>query len=104
MNHYLKNEFMKIKPENFGGDFDDFLRDDGIYEDVVAAAIKRVVALQIKDEMKRRQITKSEMAERMHTSRAALDRLLDPDNTSLTLSTLGKAAQALGKKLRVELE
>ncbi|MCX6017663.1 MAG: helix-turn-helix transcriptional regulator [Chloroflexi bacterium] len=93
-----------MKPENFGGDFDDFLRDDGIYEDVVAAAIKRVVALQIKDEMKRRQITKSEMAERMHTSRAALDRLLDPDNTSLTLSTLGKAAQALGKKLRVELE
>jgi len=95
---------MKIKPENIGSDFDDFLRDDGIYDEVAAAAIKRVIAMQIEDEMKRRRITKSEMAERMNTSRAALDRLLDPNNTSLTLATLGKAAQVLGKKLRVELE
>jgi antitoxin HicB len=95
---------MKIKPENIGSDFDDFLWDDGIYDEVAAAAIKRVIAMQIEDEMKRRRITKSEMAERMNTSRAALDRLLDPNNTSLTLATLGKAAQVLGKKLRVELE
>jgi len=94
----------KIKSENIGSDFDDFLRDDGVYDDVVAAAIKRVIALQIEDEMKRSRITKSEMAERMRTSRASLDRLLDPENTSLTLSTLGKAASVLGKKLRVELE
>jgi hypothetical protein len=94
---------MNIKSENIGSDFDDFLREDGIYEDVVAAAIKRVIALQIEDEMKRSHITKSEMAERMHTSRAALDRLLDPQNTSLTLATLGRAATVLGKKLKVEL-
>jgi galactokinase/mevalonate kinase-like predicted kinase len=94
---------MNIKSENIGSDFDDFLREDGIYGDVVAAAIKRVIALQIEDEMKRSRITKSEMAERMHTSRAALDRLLDPQNTSLTLATLGRAATVLGKKLKVEL-
>lgn len=93
-----------MKTENIGSDFDDFLREDGIYDDVVAAAIKRVIALRIEDEMKRKRITKSEMAERMRTSRASLDRLLDPANTSLTLATLGRAATVLGKKLRVELE
>jgi predicted DNA-binding protein (UPF0251 family) len=70
----------------------------------VAVAIKRVIALRIEDEMKCKRITKSEMAERMRTSRASLDRLLDPANTSLTLATLGRAATVLGKKLRVELE
>jgi hypothetical protein len=93
-----------MKTENIGSDFDDFLREDGIYDDVVAAAIKRVIALRIEDEMKRKRIAKSEMAERMRTSRASLDRLLDPANTSLTLATLGRAATVLGKKLRVELE
>jgi antitoxin HicB len=93
-----------MKTENIGSDFDDFLREDGIYDDVVAVAIKRVIALRIEDEMKCKRITKSEMAERMRTSRASLDRLLDPANTSLTLATLGRAATVLGKKLRVELE
>ena len=93
-----------MKTENIGSDFDDFLREDGIYDDVVAVAIKRVIALRIEDEMKCKRITKSEMAGRMRTSRASLDRLLDPANTSLTLATLGRAATVLGKKLRVELE
>ncbi len=68
-----------------------------------ATAIKRVIAFQIAQEMKRRKLTKMEMASRMKTSRAALERLLDPTNPSVTLSTLERAASALGKKLRVEL-
>ena len=72
-------------------------------EEVEAVAIKRVVSFQIAQEMKRRKVTKTEMTHRMKTSRAALERLLDPDNPSVTLSTLERAASALGKKLRVEL-
>ena len=72
-------------------------------DDVEATAIKRVIAFQIAQEMKRRKLTKMEMASRMKTSRAALERLLDPTNPSVTLSTLERAASALGKKLRVEL-
>ncbi len=69
-----------------------------------AAAVKRVIAYQIAQEMKRRKLTKTEMASRMKTSRAALERLLDPSNSSVTLSTLEKAASVLGKKLKLELE
>ena len=65
--------------------------------------VERVIAFQIMQEMKRRKLTKMEMASRMKTSRAALERLLDPTNPSVTLSTLERAASALGKKLRVEL-
>ena len=92
-----------MKNKNIGSNFDDFLREEGIYEEVTAAAIKRVIAFQIMEEMKRRKLTKTEMASRMNTSRAALDRLLDPTNTSVTLSTLERAATALGKTLKVEL-
>jgi antitoxin HicB len=86
-----------------GGKFDDFLKEENLYEEVQVAAVKRVVAYQIAEEMKRKKLTKTEMASRMKTSRAALERLLDPDNTSITLFTLERAASALGKKLRVEL-
>jgi len=92
-----------MKNKNIGSNFDDFLREEGIYEEVTAAAIKRVVAFQIMEEMKRRKLTKTEMASRMNTSRAALDRLLDPTNASVMLSTLERAATALGKTLKVEL-
>ncbi|MBI5291473.1 MAG: XRE family transcriptional regulator [Chloroflexi bacterium] len=68
-----------------------------------AVAVKRVIAFQIGREMQRRKLTKTAMAGRMNTSRAALERLLDPTNTSITLSTLERAALALGKKLKVEL-
>ena len=68
-----------------------------------AAAIKRVVAYQIAEEMKKKKLTKTEMASRMKTSRAALERLLDPENASITLITLERAASALGKKLTVQL-
>ena len=89
--------------KHIGSKFDDFLDEKNILEQVQAAAIKRVVAYQIAEEMKRNKLTKTEMANRMKTSRAALERLLDPDNTSITLITLERAASVLGKKLKVEL-
>lgn len=92
-----------MNKKHLGSNFDDFLKDEQLLEAVQAAAIKRVIAFQIAREMKRRKLTKSAMATRMNTSRAALERLLDPANPSVTLATLERAASALGKKLRVEL-
>jgi len=92
-----------MNKEHIGSNFDDFLKEEKIYEQVQAAAIKRVVAYQIAEEMKKKNLTKTEMASRMKTSRAALERLLDPENASITLFTLERAASALGKTLRVEL-
>jgi antitoxin HicB len=92
-----------MNKKHIGENFDDFLHEEGLLEEVEAFAIKRVVSFQIAQEMKRRRLTKTEMTHRMKTSRAALERLLDPDNPSVTLSTLERAASALGKKLRVEL-
>jgi antitoxin HicB len=86
-----------------GSDFDDFLKEEGILEEVEIKAAKRAVALQLEKMMKSQKLSKKAMAERMHTSRAALDRLLDTSNTSVTLHTLGKAAQVVGRKLKVEL-
>ncbi len=86
-----------------GSNFDDFLKEEGLYELSTAAAIKKVLALQIEEAMKAQQLTKTAMAKRMHTSRAALNRLLDNTDTSLTLTTLASAAAALGKGVRVEL-
>jgi len=95
----------KIQDEqaSIGSSFDDFLREEDIYEDVQAAAIKRVVAWQLAEEMKRQHITKVEMARRMHTSRSQLDRLLDPANDRVELATLGRAARALGRELQIGL-
>lgn len=89
--------------EFLGSDFDDFLRDEGFIDDAEAVAAKRVIAYQIAEEMKKANITKSELAHRMHTSRPVVDRLLDPANRSVTLSTLGRAAAAVGRSLKVEL-
>ena len=86
-----------------GSDFDDFLKEEGIYELSTAAALKKVLAMQIEAEMKAQQLTKTNMAKRMHTSRAALNRLLDDSDTSLTLTTLASAASALGKGVKIEL-
>lgn len=86
-----------------GSNFDDFLKEEGIYELATAAAIKKVLAVQIEEAMREQNLTKTEMAKRMHTSRAALNRLLDESDTSLTLTTLASAAAALGKTMRVEL-
>ncbi len=95
---------MKSKKRNphLGSDFDDFLAQEGMLADVESVAIKRVVAFQIAQMIEQKKISKSEMARRMNTSRSSLDRLLDPENNSVTLQTLERAAQALGKRLRVE--
>jgi antitoxin HicB len=93
----------KKKPGTIGSSFDSFLKQDGIYEEVTARAVKRVLARQLRDLMKREEISKTELASRMHTSRAQLDRLLDPENESVTLGTLARAAEAVGRNLRIEL-
>src|SRR6267143_4631915 len=93
----------RMKKKNVGSTFDSWLREEGIYEEVSAAAIKRVVARQVAAAMQEKGLSKSEMARRMHTSRAALDRLLDPQNDAVTLSTLQKAATVVGREIRLEL-
>ena len=92
-----------ILKENMNSDFDEFLVDDGIYENVNDIAIKRVIAYQLEQEMKAQNITKTKMAELMNTSRAVVNRLLNPDNSSLTLHTLESATQALGKRLDISI-
>ena len=92
-----------MNKKHIGSNFDDFLKEENLYEQVQAVAIKRVIAYQIAEEMKKKKLSKTEMASRMKTSRAALERLLDPDNASITLITLERAASALGKKLTVQL-
>ena len=91
------------KKGRIGSSFDDFLREEGIYEEVTARAIKRVIARQLGVLMQEQGLTKSELAKRMETSRAQLDRLLDPENESVTLGTLTRAAHAVGRNLRMEL-
>jgi predicted XRE-type DNA-binding protein len=92
-----------MKKKNVGSSFDSWLREEGIYEEVSATAIKRVVARQVEAAMQEKGLSKAEMARRMHTSRAALDRLLDPQNDAVTLSTLQKAATVVGREIRLEL-
>ena len=92
-----------MKKSNIGSSFDSWLREEGIYEEATAAAIKRVLARQVEAAMKERNLSKTEMAKRMQTSRAALDRLLDPGCDGVTLSTLQKAASAVGREIRIEL-
>jgi antitoxin HicB len=94
---------MKKKKGRIGSSFDDFLKDEGIYAGVTARAIKRVIARQLDALMEEEGLTKTELAKRMKTSRAQLDRLLDPENESVTLGTLTRAAQAVGRQLRMEL-
>ncbi len=86
-----------------GSSFDDFLREDGTHAEVTAQAIKRVLARSLDSMMKEQGLSKSALAERMHTSRSQLDRLLDPANSSVTLDTLVRAARAVGRKLHLEL-
>jgi DNA-binding Xre family transcriptional regulator len=93
----------KKKKGRIGSSFDDFLKEEGIYEEVTARAIKRVIARQLGALMKEQGISKTDLAKTMKTSRAQLDRLLDPDNESVTLGTLARAAQAVGRNLRMEL-
>lgn len=86
-----------------GSDFDDFLSEEGILEEVTARAHKRLLALQLNDAMKASKISKVQLAERLQTSRSQIDRLLDPDNTSVTLESLERLANAVGRHLKIEL-
>lgn len=91
------------KNRHIGSSFDDFLKEEGLLAQAEAAAVKRVIAYQIKKEMAERHISKSALARMMQTSRSSLNRLLDPENASVTLLTLESVALALGKKLKVQL-
>ncbi|MGB5515241.1 MAG: helix-turn-helix transcriptional regulator [Thermoanaerobaculia bacterium] len=86
-----------------GSDFEEYLEEQGALEETTAVAVKRVLAYQIAQAMKEQKLTKAAMARRMHTSRSALNRLLDPDFPSVTLLTLERAAKALDKELYIEL-
>jgi hypothetical protein len=94
---------MPRKNPHIGSAFSDFLKEEGLYEECTAVALKRVLAWQIEQEMKRQGITKSAMATQMHTSRAQLDRLLDPEKVGVSLEIMQRAASAMGRELRVEL-
>ncbi len=85
-----------------GSDFDDFLAEHGILTDTETTAIKRIIAYQVIKLMDEQGLTKTDMADRMNTSRASLNRLLDPSNNSVTLQTLENAATVLNKRLRIE--
>jgi antitoxin HicB len=88
--------------KHIGSSFDDFLEEEGILAETEAVAVKRVIAYQVSQIMEKKHISKAAMARQMKTSRSALERLLDPQNTSITLQTLERAAHAIGKRLRIE--
>ena len=94
---------MAKKNPHIGSSFDSWLEESGIREEATAAAIKAVIARQLADEMKKRKITKQRMAELMKTSRAQVDRLLDPENGSATIESLQRAAKIVGRELRMQL-
>ena len=93
-----------IKKKNIGSSFDDFLAEDGLLESSEEQAIKEILADQVRAAMLSEGLNKAAMARRMKTSRQALDRLLDPLNTGVTLHTMQRAAVALGRRLRLELQ
>ena len=88
---------------HIGSSLDELLEEDGALAETRATAVKRVLAFQMRQAIEQQGISNSEMASRMRTSRAALDRLLNPDNKSATLLSMSRAAAALGKDLRIEL-
>lgn len=86
-----------------GSNFDDFLAEEGILEEVTLRAQKRLLVLQIEEIIAEAKLTKSDLAQRMQTSRSQLDRLLAPDNTAVTLDSLSRLAQAVGKQITIAL-
>ena len=86
-----------------GSSLDDFLEEEGTFAEINAIALKRVIAWQVKQAMEEKKLTKTAMAKQMKTSRSSLERLLDPENPSVTLDTIERAAKAIGKRVRLEL-
>ena len=93
-----------MKNRHLGSNFDDFLKEEGLFAEAEAIAVKRALVFQIQQAMKMLSLTKSTMAKRMHTSRASLNRLLDPENTSITLQTLAKVAVVIGKRIDISIK
>jgi len=89
--------------KHIGSNFNDFLEEEGILAETESIAVKRVIAFQVEQMMIEQKLSKTEMSRRMNTSRAALDRLLDPTNRAVTLQTLDRAARALGKRLQISI-
>jgi antitoxin HicB len=94
---------MKNNNAHIGSSFDDFLDEENLLLEANEIAIKRVIAWQLQQEIEAKHMTKTDVAKAMGTSRAAVDRLLNPDNTSVTLNTLSKAPRILGKKIEIDL-
>jgi antitoxin HicB len=98
---------MKTQKKNGGGHtgstFDSFLEEEGIREEVDAVAVKRVISWQLAEAMRKKKKTKQAMAKELRTSRSQLDRMLDPQNTAVTLDTISRAARALGKRLIIRI-
>ena len=92
-----------MKNKHVGSSFDDFLKEEELLVETEATATKRVLAYQIQKEMTEQNISKSDLARRMHSSRSSLERLLDPENPSVTLLTLENIAIALGKRLKIQI-
>ena len=92
-----------MKRKHIGSNFEDFLAEDGILEECRAAAIKFKIAHELEKAMLEQNITKAEIAKRLNTSRTGVDRLLDPQNTSITLNTIAKVAHLLGKRIDFSL-
>ena len=91
------------KKGHIGSSFEDFLKEEGVYEETTAVAVKRVLAWQLEQAMTKKRMSKNQMAKAMRTSRSQLDRILDPDNTRVQLDTVMKAAWVLGREVRIEL-
>lgn len=89
--------------KHIGSDFDEFLEEQSLTEEVSAAALKRVIAWQLTQAMSDQHVTKTALAERMHTSRTAVDRALDQNDPGMTLATLASAARALGQRVEIRL-
>lgn len=94
---------MEAGDPHWGSSLNDFLQEERIYEEATTAAIKKVVAWQFAEEMRKKSITKKRFAELMYTNRAQIDRILDPDKGNVTIETLQRAATLLGRQLRLEL-
>jgi antitoxin HicB len=90
--------------KHIGSSLNDFLEEEGLLAESESVAVKRIVALQVQKAMNEKSLSKTKMAQHMGTSRAALDRLLDPANTAITLHTLEKAALAVGRRLHVSID
>ena len=95
---------MANQNQHRGSNFDDFLKEDGIFEEVQAKALKRALSEQLDDAMQAINLSKVDMAKRMETSRSQLDRVLDPSNLSVQLDTLMKAANTVGKTVEIKLK